>query len=367
MSDYRIDVPASVLEDLRERISRTRWTSEVTGDDADWTWGTPPVVLREILHHWAERYDWPATQARWNALAQHRVPTDAGEVHVVRAGTRDATPLVLIHGWPDGFLRFEKALPLLADRFDVIIPTIPGFGFSEVPSCPGIGPTAVADAFVQVVDALGVDRFGVHGADLGSTVAERIALRHADRVIGLHLGDVPAWRRYAMDASTASADEQEFLRWMDTWFATEGAYAALHRTKPQTLAYSLDDSPAGLAAWITEKLRAWSDCEGDVLRRFSLDEICDLLTLYWVTTTAGSAARHYREGARDPAGTDSRVTVPTGFLLFSRDISLPPREYAERFFDVRRFAIADHGGHFGPWEEPAAWAGNIRAFFDELA
>lgn len=367
MTAFHIDVHGAVLDDLRDRLSRTRWASDVTGDDDDWSWGTPPAVLHRILEHWRTDYDWTATQDRWNRFEQHRIETSSGAVHVVRAGTRGATPLVLIHGWPDGFLRFEKAIPRLADRFDIVVPTIPGYGFSDRPTRPGSGPSAVADAFVEVMDALGLDRFGVHGGDIGSAVAESIAVRHPDRVIGLHLADVPFRHRYTVDPATVTTAERPFFDQMEAWAANEGAYAALHRTKPQTLAYALDDSPVALAAWIVEKLHAWTDDDGgDLAGSLSLDDVCDDLTLYWVTRTGGSSVRYYRDSSLDPLGSGSRPAAPTAFLIFPADIGRPPREYVERFFDVRRYTSAERGGHFGPWEQPDTWAADVRVFFDGL-
>lgn len=361
---FRIEVPQPAIDDLRARLSSTRWPDDVTGAAPDWSWGTPPGVLREVAAYWRDEYDWRASEERWNGFAQYLVPTDGGRIHVVRAGTPGRTPLMLIHGWPDGFPRFEKAIPLLADRFDLVIPSIPGFGFSDRPRHPGAGPSRIADRFAAVMSALGIDHFAVHGADLGSTVAEALGARHPDRVTALHLGDVPAWHRYTVDPATTSPAERAFLDGMASWFADEGAYAGLQRTKPQTLAFALNDSPVGLASWIVEKLRAWSDCSGDVFSRFSPGEIADWVSLYWFTQTAGSAARHYREGALERRDDARRPSAPTGLTLFGHDIACPPREYAERFFDVRHFAVVAQGGHFGPWEEPELWAADLTAFLD---
>lgn len=363
VTDFRIEIPASALDDLRARLDRTRWADDVTGDDVDWSWGTPPAVLRDLVAHWRDGYDWRATEERWNALRQELVSVDGSVVHVVRAGTPGATPLLLVHGWPDGFLRFEKALPLLADRFDIVIPSVPGYGFSAAPTQPGTGPARVADLFAEIMTGYGFDRFGVHGADIGSTIAEVVAQRHPERVVGLHLGDVPVWHRYAIDPSAADDVVRGYLDGMNAWFLNEGAYAALQRTKPQTLGYALVDSPVGQLAWITEKLQAWTD--GGVAA-YRPDEILDDVSLYWFTGTAASAARYYRESALLPPDPTVRATAPVGFTIFPRDISPAPREYAELFFDVRRFTVADRGGHFGPWEQPQVWADDIRAFFDDL-
>lgn len=363
MTPFRIDVPRADLDDLRRRLDRVRWPDDVTGDDPDWSWGVPPAVLRPLADRWRDGYDWAATQERWNGLEQLSADVDGLRLHVVRGGARGATPLLLLHGWPDGFLRFERALPLLTDRFDIVVPSVPGYGFSDAATRPGVGPVRVADLFAELMTTLGFGRFGVHGGDIGSTIAEVIAQRHPARVLGLHLGDVPAWHRYTIDAAHASAPVRAHLEGMNTWFAAEGAYAALQRTKPQTLGYALADSPIGQLAWIAEKLEAWSD---GGLGAYRTDDVLDDVSLYWFTNTAASAARYYRESALHPPDAAVRAAVPAGFTIFPRDISPAPREYAELFFDVRRFTVAARGGHFGPWEQPEAWAADIRAFFDDL-
>ncbi|MGC5222188.1 epoxide hydrolase family protein [Micromonospora sp. DT81.3] len=366
MTAFRIDVPQAVLDDLAERLARTRWPDSITGGEDDWSWGTPLAALRSLVDRWADGYDWRRTEARLNALRHELHEIDGVGIHLVRAGTPGATPLLLLHGWPDSFLRFEKAIPLLSERFDLVVPSIPGYGFSERPASPGFGPDRVADLLAATMSKLGFGSFGVHGGDIGSTIAEAVALRHPDRVIGLHLGDVPFWHRYTVDAATLDADENAFVQRMAEWFQTEGAYALLQRTKPQTLAYGLTDSPVALAAWFLEKFRAWSDCDGDVYSRFSRDELLDDLMVYWVTGTAASAARYYRDASLRQIDPASRVSAPTGFAIFPRDINPAPRQFAERFFDVRRWTRMPRGGHFGPWEEPALFAGEVTAFFDEL-
>jgi microsomal epoxide hydrolase len=366
MSAFRIDVPQAVLDDLSDRLARTRWPDTITGEDDDWAWGTPAPALRRLMDRWRDGYDWRATEARLNALRHELLEVDGVGIHVVRAGTPGATPLLLLHGWPDSFLRFEKTIPLLAGRFDIVIPSIPGYGFSHRPSAPGSGPDRVADLLAGAMAQLGFDSFCVHGADIGSTIAEAVALRHPARVLGLHLGDVPFWHRYTVDPATLDADENAFAQAMAEWFQSEGAYALLQRTKPQTLAYALTDSPVALAAWFLEKFRAWSDNGGDVYSVFSPDELIDDLMIYWVTGTAGSSARYYRDASLRRPDLDARVLAPTGFAIFPRDIHPAPRQFAERFFDVRRWTRMPRGGHFGPWEQPALFAAELTAFFDEV-
>ena len=330
--------------------------------------------LRRLLEHWGGAYDWRAAEARLNAIDQVQVqvpiPHDGAQdaaalrVHALRAGTPGATPLLLIHGWPDGFIRFEKALPLIGERFEIVVPSIPGYGFSEIPA-QAFGPTAVADALAGLMVALGHERFVVHGADIGSSIAQQLALRHPERVSALHLGEVPLRTLRTLSDAELDPAERALLDQLNAWDVAEGAYSHLQRTKPQTLAASLHDSPAGLASWMLEKFHAWSDDHGDVFSRFSLDDLATNLTIYWVTQTAGSAARYYANTRLDTFD-NSRVTAPTGGALFPKDITMAPRATAERWFDVQRWTEMPSGGHFGPWEEPRAWADELIAFADQV-
>jgi len=365
---FTIDIPQSDLDDLRDRIARTRRAPVSVAQD--WSRGTPPAVLNRVLEHWGGTFDWRAAERRFNTYDNVRVtvPTTEGDglnIHVIRAGTPGKTPLLLVHGWPDGFVRFEKALPLLAERFELIVPSIPGFGFSDKPATL-LGPVGVADVFAGVMTALGHERFGVHGADLGSQVGEQLALRHPERLLGLHLGDIPLRRLRALaaDASaTLSNEERATLDQLTEWETAEGAYARLQRTKPQTIGAALDDSPAGLAAWIVEKFQAWSD--GEVFDVYTLDELCTNLTIYWVTASATSAAQYYYDNGHSVLTNDS-VTVPTGISMWPKDLVHGSRASVERWFPVVRWTEQPRGGHFGPLEQPQLWADDVRAFFDQL-
>jgi pimeloyl-ACP methyl ester carboxylesterase len=358
---FTIDVPQPDLDELGARLARTRRPPRV---EHGWERGTSTDALETLLAHWGGAYDWRAAEARLNALDHVRVEVDGLGLHAVRAGTPGATPLLLIHGWPDGFFRFDKALPLLADRFEIVVPSVPGYGFSDRPADP-TGPARTGDLLVRLMTALGHDRFGVHGGDIGSTIGEQLALRHPDRVLGLHLGDVPLHRPRALAAADATDDDREWLARLTSWEQNEGAYARLQRTKPQTLAVALEDSPAGLAAWLLEKYRTWSDSGGDPVTRFTLDELCTVLTIYWATRTAGSSVHYYYDNAHSTLGT-ARVEVPTAFAQFPHDILPAPRSSAERWFRVERWTEFPAGGHFGPWEEPGPWASDVIAFFDQL-
>ena len=358
ISPFTIDIPQADLDDLRDRLARTRRTPR---EAHDWSRGTQTDALDALLAHWTGPYDWRAAEARLNALGEHvMVDIDGIRVHAVRAGTPGKTPLLLIHGWPDGFWRFAAALPSLAERFDLVIPSIPGYGFSDRPSQP-TGPAAVGELFAALMSALGIERFGIHGGDIGSTIGEQLALRHPDRIIGLHLGDAPLHRPRGLAPDELTDDDREWMARLSLWDTAEAAYSRLQRTKPQTLAVALDDSPAALAAWILEKFHGWSDD----LDTFTLDDLCTNLTVYWVTRTAGSSVHYYYDNAHSELGTDY-VAAPTAFAQFPHDILPAPRSSVERWFNVQRFTEFERGGHFGPWESPGPWAADVSEFFDAI-
>lgn len=350
-----IDVPQAELDELRRRLVATRWADAVTDD---WSQGTPPGALKHLVDYWATEFDWRSVERRLNE--RRHVKIDG--IHAVVAGTPGATPLLLVHGWPDSFIRFERALPLLADRFEIVVPSIPGYGFSDRPT-EVWGTARIADQFAGLMTALGHERFGLHGADIGSQIADQLAVRHPERLTGLHLGDVPFRRMRALDPADLTDDERDWAARAAEWEIAEAGYTHVQRTKPQTLAASLNDSPAGLAAWILEKFQSWSD--EDAFTAYTLEELATNLTIYWVTQTAGSSVRYYRDSRHTPLS-DGYVATPTAFAQFPADLLPAPRASAERFYNVRRFTRMPRGGHFGPWEQPEAWAADVRAFFDEL-
>ena len=372
---FRISVPEDALADLRDRIGRTRWPDEIAG--SAWDYGTNLHDLRELLAYWRNRFDWRAQEERLNAFAHFLADVEGLRLHFLREPGRgpDPIPILLLHGWPSTFFEMSKLLPLLADpashggdpddSFDVVAPSLPGCGFSERPREPGMHKTRMASLFAKLMtDVLGYDRFAARGGDIGAGVVSLLALDHPDRLIGIHLSDV--YRPYLGPGARHFTDpERRFFEEERIWMEKEGAYDHLQATKPQTLGYGLNDSPAGLAAWIVEKYRSWSDCGGDVERRFTKDEILTQLTLYWVTETINSANRLYfeRDRAPRPLGPEDRVRVPTAVAIFPGDIDQPPREWGERVYDVRRWTVMARGGHFAALEEPELLARDIREFF----
>jgi len=369
-----------VLEDLRARLRATRWPD--APEDAGWSLGTDLAHLRELVAYWADGFDWPAQEAALGRLPRFRVALGGLTIHFVHAraaapagaeAAGNVLPLVLCHGWPDSFWRYTKVIPLLtdpgahdadpADAFDVVVPDMPGYGYSSRPAGPALDSIAVADLWARLMSALGYERFGAAGGDIGSHVCRYLGLNHPDRVAAVHRtdGGLPI---FAGDQADLAPEERAWFEAVAAWGATEGAYAAIHRTKPQTAAFGLADSPAGLAAWIVEKLRGWSDCDGDVERSFTKDEILTNVMLYWLTGTIGSSMRMYHANAAIPTAQHARrVEVPSGFSIFQGDIVRPPRAWLERTANAVRVTEPARGGHFAPFEEPELYAEELRAFF----
>ncbi|WP_116950839.1 epoxide hydrolase family protein [Jiangella endophytica] len=365
---------AAELDDLRARLRATRWPD--TPEDAGWSLGTDVGYLRELVAYWADEFDWPAREAELARLPRFRASVGGLGIHYVHARavapSGPVLPLVLTHGWPDSFWRYTKVIPLLtdpgahgadpADAFDVVVPDLPGYGYSDRPARP-LDSLAVAGLWARLMTVAGYERFGAAGGDLGSHVSRYLALDHPDRVVAVHRMDagVPV---FGGDPAELTTEERRWIQGAAAWGAAEGAYAAMHRTKPQTAAAGLTDSPAGLAAWIVEKLRSWSDCDGDVERRFSKDDILTNLTIYWLTATIGSSMRMYQANAAiAPEQLARRVEVPSGFALFKGDLVRAPRAWLERTTNLVRLTEPDEGGHFAPFEEPERYAHELRAFF----
>ncbi|WP_433218988.1 epoxide hydrolase family protein [Dactylosporangium sp. CS-047395] len=354
------------LDDLRARLRATRWPD--VPEDAGWAQGVDVNYLRDIATYWADGFDWPAQEAALNRLPRFRTTIGGYRIHFVHAKAPhgDGWPLLLSHGWPDSFWRYTKVIPLLTELgFDVVVPDMPGYGYSDRPT--GTTPPdtiAVAGLWAELMSQLGYERFGAAGGDIGSGVSRYLALDHPERVVAVHRMDA-GFPVFTGDRAELAQEERDFLDSAAAWGAAEGAYAAMHRTKPQTAAVGLNDSPAGLLAWIVEKLRAWSDCGGDVERAFTRDEILTNVTIYWLTGTIGSAMRMYRvNGAIPLAQHARRVEVPSGFSLYPADLVRPPRAWLDRIANTVRVTEHARGGHFAPFEQPAEYAAELKAFFE---
>ena len=371
---FILSTDPAALDDLRARLRATRWPD--APDDAGWALGTDVDYLRDLVAYWMEGFDWLAVEAELNRLPHARSEIGGLGIHYVHAraaeGSPSVLPIVLSHGWPDSFWRYSKVIPMLthpeqyggdsADAFDVVVPDMPGFGYSDRPPQP-LDSIAVAGLWAELMTELGYGRFTAAGGDIGSHVSRYLALDHADRVIAVHRMDgglPPA----SINKDTLSAAEREWLDTAATWGATEGAYMAMHRTKPQTAAFGLTDSPVGLAAWIVEKLRSWSD---DFDSSFTRDDVLTIVTMYWLTGTIASSMRMYAANALiDPAQLARRVEVPSGFSVLPRDQVRPPTEWLERSSTLASATTPPRGGHFAPIEEPELYVNELREFFRDF-
>jgi pimeloyl-ACP methyl ester carboxylesterase len=365
----------AALADLRARLRATRWPD--APEDAGWSLGTDLDYLRELVDYWADGFDWLAQEAALARFPHFRVPLGGLGIHFVHvraaASTRPALPVILNHGWPDSFWRYAKVIPLLtdpgahgadpADAFDVVVPDMPGYGYSDRPTGPPLDSIAVADLWAELMTRIGYPRFGAAGGDVGSHVSRYLALNHADRVVAVHRTDA-GLPIFAGDRAELAPEERAWFEEVTAWGASEGAYAAMHRTKPQTAAVGLTDSPAGLAAWIVEKMRSWSGNHGDITQSFSQGEILTNITLYWLTETIGSAMRMYHANSAIPLAQHARrVEVPSGFALFAGDVVRPPKAWLERTTNLVRVTEPPRGGHFAAFEEPELYARELREFF----
>jgi len=371
---FAVNIPQATLDDVRDRLARTRWTDEVAG--AGWDYGANLAYLKELTSYWRDTFDWRTQEQAINAFPHFRAIVDGVGIHFIhQRGTGDnPLPLVLLHGWPSSFWQMLKVIPLLtdpaahggdaADSFDVVVPSLPGYGFSDRPAEPGMSVGRIADLCAALMAGeLGYARYAARGSDLGAGVLQQLALVHPDALIGLHLSGTNPYVGQVPDDLTDA--EKQFVANAQQWTMQEMAYAMEHSSKPQTLATGLNDSPAGLAAWLVEKFRRWSDCDGDVEARFSKDELLTNLTIYWATETINSSIRLYYETARHP-GNWGRVEVPTGMLMSPKDMFPTPRAWVERSYNVTRWTEIPRGGHFLEWEEPELVVEDIRAFFRPL-
>ncbi len=375
---FAISVSDDVLADLRARLQRVRWPDEPPG--AAWQYGTSLAYMQELVAYWRDRYDWRAHERRLNELRQFTVPLGGIDLHFIHQPGAGPSPfpLLLSHGWPGSVWEFHKIIPMLTDparfgadprdAFTVVAPSLPGYGFSFQPNQPRFGVVEIADAFAALMtDVLGYRRFAAQGGDWGAFVTARLGATYPDRLIGIHV-NLLTLRRDLPPPAQPTAEESAYMAEVRHWEREETGYQWIQGTKPQTLAYGLTDSPVGLAAWITEKFRTWSDCGGDVERRFTKDELLTNVMLYWVTGAINSSFWPYyaRRHGPWPLPEGQRVSVPTAYASFPREIIHQPRAWAERAFNIQRWTPMPAGGHFAAFEEPAALAADIREFFRPL-
>ena len=368
---FRIETPEADLVDLHERLARTRWPEAETVDD--WSQGIPLTYTRALCDYWDAGYDWRATEERLNALPQFVTEIDGLDIHFVhvRSPHPGALPIVLTHGWPGSFIEFEKAIgPLVdplayggdaADAFDVVCPSLPGYGFSAKPTKPGWSVERIARAWATLMERLGYGRYGAQGGDWGAMVTASLGHQDPAHVAGIHL-NMPLAAPGSFDLTDLTPEEVAALESFADHRSWGTGYSKEQSTRPQTVGYGLVDSPVGQAAWIIEKFCAWSDCDGHPEHVFTRDELLDNVMLYWLPAAGASSARLYWESFVRP-GFDE-VTVPTGCSIFPKEIMRMSRRWAAtRFTDIRYWNELDRGGHFAAFEQPAVFVDEVRSFF----
>lgn len=356
---FKIDVQQTVLDDLQNRLRQTRWPD--APDSIGWKYGTDPVFLKSLVAYWQNGYDWRKQEAALNAIPQFTVEIEGITIHFqhIKSKNPDAKPLLLLHGWPDCFYRYHKVIPLLTADYNIVVPSIPGFGFSSHEAMTDDGSAKVIATLMK--DALGYKSFLVAGGDVGSNIGRSIANLYPENVAAIHLSDV-GFPNGSEDWSTMSKAEQEFGQIIQQWWFTEGAYAMLHATKPQTQAFGLNDSPAGLASWIIEKFKGWSTPDGTIEDHFTKDELLTNVMIYWVSQTINSSMRTYAVGAFQQLASGQKVNTPTGVAIFPGDAPTP-KEWAERRANVKQFTVMEKGGHFAALELPELWVKEVDGFF----
>jgi microsomal epoxide hydrolase len=373
---FRVSVDETAIADLKRRLAQVRWPDEAP--EPPWRYGTSVGFMRELVDYWATAYDWRKTEAALNAWPQFKTTIDGIDVHFIRVEGRgpNLKPLLLSHGWPGSVLEFLKLIPLLtdpaahggdaADAFTVVVPSLPGYTLSFRPNQERRALPAIGAMFHELMTRLGYARYGAQGGDWGSFVTAWLGANRAPHLLGIHLNLMPIRRDPAM-FSSPTEDERRFLGELEIWLKEETGYQWIQGTRPQTLAFALADSPVGLAAWIAEKYRAWTDCDGDPRNALSMDEMLGNISLYWFTNCIGASFWPYYARMHGPWPIDGKIGVPTGYCEFPREILRPPRAAAERVFtDIRRWSVMPKGGHFAALEQPDALATEIREFFRSL-
>ncbi|MFC0030242.1 epoxide hydrolase family protein [Micromonospora chaiyaphumensis] len=383
---YRLNVPQRELDDLHERLDRTRWPDELPG--VGWSYGIPRAYLEELVRYWRHDYDWRTAETTLNQWPQFTTTIDGASIHFahIRSPEPDAIPLIMIHGWPGSIVEFTEIAASLtdprahggerSDAFHLVLPHIPGFGLSGPTNEPGWEHHRVADAFAELMERLGYPRYGAQGGDWGSAISRELGRRHSEHIIGVHLNLLPGAHAVSeptaeeLSALTLEERQRTLASWQRTqqWMRERQGYAEIQSTRPQTLAYALTDSPVGQLAWIAEKFAEWSDSSDRPEDAVDRDHLLTNVMLYWLTGTAGSSARIYYERAHAPywGSPPEPSATPTGLAVFPQDNFIPLRHIAERTNNIVRWTEYDRGGHFAAIEQPELLVRDIRAFFRQI-
>ena len=373
---FQLQIGEDALADLRQRLASTRFPDQTPGEP--WAYGSDVAYVKGLVEYWRHGFDWRRQEARLNALPQFRLPLHGIDLHFIHATGRGPAPmpLLLLHGWPGSVFEFLEIIPRLADpaRFDgdpadaftVVAPSLPGYGLSFRPGQRRFGVEEIADCVADLMESLGFGRFGAQGGDWGGFIASRLGYAHGEKTIGIHL-NMLAVRRDPEMLNNPTPEERQFQKRLAFWLKEDTGYQWIQGTRPQTLAFGLTDSPVGLAAWLVEKFRAWSDCGGDVESALSRDEMLAGISFYWFTGAIGSSFWPYHARMHGPWPIPGSVEVPVGYAEFPMEMLHPPRSVASRMYrDIRRWSVMPKGGHFAAWEQPEALPQEIRAFFRPL-
>lgn len=375
IEDFTIDFSGSLLNDLSTRLKNTKWTNG--RDSSDWKYGTGKAYLKDFVAYWIEEYDWKAREKELNAYPQFKCNVDDVDIHFYHIKGKGANPMpiILTHGWPDSFLRYQKVIPILTDparfgrnsndSFDVVVPSLPGFGFSSLPRSAGMNNANIAGLWKQLmIEKLGYEKFGALGGDMGSGVTRYLAYQYPECLIAIHLTDVGIIRDIAFSNSIEdlSIEEKQYRQAALQWMSQEGAYISIQSTKPLTLGYGLSDSPLGLSAWILEKFYSWSDCNGNLENRYSKDELLDNIMIYWLSNSIGTSNHIYYENTHSLPKI-GKIVVPTGMALFSKDVLPPPKKWVEDNLNLVHWTDIPEGGHFTAMESPDLFADDVIKFY----
>jgi len=374
ITEFKCQIPQSAIDDLKFRISHTRWTDEILG--SGWQFGAKLSYVKDLVHYWANQFEWRKVEKEINQYPNYIAEIDGIKIHFlhIKGAGKTSVPLIITHGWPGSFLEMTKLIPLLTTNpefsFDLIIPSVVGFGFSQKQNIPGCNLWLIADLWAKLITALGYTKVLAQGGDFGAGISTALALKHPDKLLGLHLNYIhSSYFPFLSKTERLTEEEMKYQHDADAWYIAEGAYAHQHRTKPLTLSYGLNDSPVGLCAWIVEKFHGWSDCNGDVESVFTKDELLANISLYWFTETIHSSIRLYNESIRKPLLflESDFIHIPVGIAKFHKEEPFPPRKFIERGFNIQHWTDMPKGGHFAAMEQPVLLANDIIAFAKKLS
>jgi pimeloyl-ACP methyl ester carboxylesterase len=373
ISNFKVYIEQKILDDLKLRIKNTRWPDEI--ENSEWTYGASLSYMKELAGYWLNDFDWRKTETEINKYENFIAEIEGYKVHFlhIKGKGENSIPILITHGWPGSFLEMMKLIPLLTENtkrsFDVVIPSMLGFGFSDKLTQTGCNVSLMADLWFKLMQKLGYENFGVQGGDFGAGVSAFISLKYPENVIGMHLNYIPGnYHPELADGEVLTAEENDYLKSEDEWYFREGGYSLQQNTKPLTLAYGLNDSPIGLCAWIVEKMYGWAECKGNIENVFTKDELLSNVMLYWVTETIHSSIRLYGENKKVPLklGKNSFINIPVGIARFRFEEPFPPRKFIERGFNIQHWSDFPEGGHFPAMEKPELLAGDIYNFFSKI-